>query len=139
MVAVRRALEARRIGGVRMARQLHRIANHQPATLRARDRALDEDEAALDVGADDFQILLGAVARAHVASHLLVFEDAARVLALTGRTMGTVADRHAVAGAHTAETPALHRTGKRSEEHTSELQSLMRISYAGFCLKKKSK
>src|SRR3546814_6361835 len=27
--------------------------------------------------------------------------------------------------------------GKRSEEHTSELQSLMRISYAVFCLKKK--
>src|SRR3546814_5816104 len=28
--------------------------------------------------------------------------------------------------------------GPRSEEHTSELQSLMRISYAGFCLKKKT-
>src|SRR3546814_9675874 len=28
-------------------------------------------------------------------------------------------------------------THKRSEEHTSELQSLMRISYAVFCLKKK--
>src|SRR3546814_2434014 len=28
-------------------------------------------------------------------------------------------------------------TSKRSEEHTSELQSLMRISYAVFCLKKK--
>src|SRR3546814_4177391 len=28
-------------------------------------------------------------------------------------------------------------TGERSEEHTSELQSLMRISYAVFCLKKK--
>src|SRR3546814_3662782 len=28
--------------------------------------------------------------------------------------------------------------GSRSEEHTSELQSLMRISYAVFCLKKKS-
>src|SRR3546814_2987029 len=27
----------------------------------------------------------------------------------------------------------------RSEEHTSELQSLMRISYAGFCLKKKKR
>src|SRR3546814_6158233 len=27
---------------------------------------------------------------------------------------------------------------KRSEEHTSELQSLMRISYADFCLKKKT-
>src|SRR3546814_10851719 len=29
--------------------------------------------------------------------------------------------------------------GGRSEEHTSELQSLMRISYAVFCLKKKQK
>src|SRR3546814_8328048 len=29
--------------------------------------------------------------------------------------------------------------GVRSEEHTSELQSLMRISYAVFCLKKKKK
>src|SRR3546814_5049050 len=33
---------------------------------------------------------------------------------------------------------AIARTGvQRSEEHTSELQSLMRISYAVFCLKKK--
>src|SRR3546814_6145714 len=36
----------------------------------------------------------------------------------------------------------LHRRGRfaveRSEEHTSELQSLMRISYAVFCLKKKN-
>src|SRR3546814_1938970 len=38
-------------------------------------------------------------------------------------------------GAHAA---ALPRQG-RSEEHTSELQSLMRISYAVFCLKKKNK
>src|SRR3546814_938932 len=30
-------------------------------------------------------------------------------------------------------------TKQRSEEHTSELQSLMRISYAVFCLKKKKK
>src|SRR3546814_7681379 len=30
-----------------------------------------------------------------------------------------------------------HRPNSRSEEHTSELQSLMRISYAVFCLKKK--
>src|SRR3546814_7898139 len=37
--------------------------------------------------------------------------------------------------------PALRcdRTIQRSEEHTSELQSLMRISYAVFCLKKKKK
>src|SRR3546814_13977289 len=31
------------------------------------------------------------------------------------------------------------QAGERSEEHTSELQSLMRISYAVFCLKKKKK
>src|SRR3546814_10248665 len=44
--------------------------------------------------------------------------------------------------------PPVHRQGAdgmtatvaaRSEEHTSELQSLMRISYAVFCLKKKTK
>src|SRR3546814_9476779 len=34
---------------------------------------------------------------------------------------------------------AMTRIGYRSEEHTSELQSLMRISYAVFCLKKKKK
>src|SRR3546814_1659883 len=33
----------------------------------------------------------------------------------------------------------LSRNQRRSEEHTSELQSLMRISYAVFCLKKKNK
>src|SRR3546814_4668211 len=32
---------------------------------------------------------------------------------------------------------AIEQAVKRSEEHTSELQSLMRISYAVFCLKKK--
>src|SRR3546814_4094560 len=32
----------------------------------------------------------------------------------------------------------LHGENARSEEHTSELQSLMRISYAVFCLKKKN-
>src|SRR3546814_3369840 len=37
--------------------------------------------------------------------------------------------------AHTAEM--FRKANYRSEEHTSELQSLMRISYAVFCLKKK--
>src|SRR3546814_3146696 len=35
--------------------------------------------------------------------------------------------------------PDLPQIACRSEEHTSELQSLMRISYAVFCLKKKKK
>src|SRR3546814_6167522 len=37
-----------------------------------------------------------------------------------------------------AMPPAAHMVTSRSEEHTSELQSLMRISYAVFCLKKKT-
>src|SRR3546814_9312633 len=36
-----------------------------------------------------------------------------------------------------ADTPEEQTEFTRSEEHTSELQSLMRISYAVFCLKKK--
>src|SRR3546814_5519759 len=44
----------------------------------------------------------------------------------------------AAARGRLAITTGLHRSGAaRSEEHTSELQSLMRISYAVFCLKKK--
>src|SRR3546814_10289199 len=44
--------------------------------------------------------------------------------------------------AHQGDLPSYSGIGKdraRSEEHTSELQSLMRISYAVFCLKKKKK
>src|SRR3546814_2809144 len=36
------------------------------------------------------------------------------------------------------DMPAYFHLSRRSEEHTSELQSLMRISYAVFCLKKKN-
>src|SRR3546814_10802929 len=39
---------------------------------------------------------------------------------------------------HHERTATLARMLRRSEEHTSELQSLMRISYAVFCLKKKN-
>src|SRR3546814_1277043 len=37
------------------------------------------------------------------------------------------------------QRPHFHDFSVRSEEHTSELQSLMRISYAVFCFKKKSR
>src|SRR3546814_9117422 len=48
------------------------------------------------------------------------------------RVRGPVRPRQADAITHPAFRP-------RSEEHTSELQSLMRISYAVFCLKKKKR
>src|SRR3546814_1384316 len=57
-------------------------------------------------------------------------EEVARI----ARLLGDLAGQRGLPG-----TPADHgvRGEGRSEEHTSELQSLMRISYAYFCLKKK--
>src|SRR3546814_3451134 len=46
---------------------------------------------------------------------------------------GVPQDKWDAAGGDARKLPSLH---SRSEEHTSELQSLMRISYAVFCLKK---
>src|SRR3546814_6661029 len=48
---------------------------------------------------------------------------------------GQARRQRAAIGAHRPVRQALF--ARRSEEHTSELQSLMRISYAVFCLKKK--
>src|SRR3546814_4446037 len=64
----------------------------------------------------------------------LIYEDAKTFLGIdeyknVGRWVKEISER-----------PAVRRgriVNKRSEEHTSELQSLMRISYAVFCLKKK--
>src|SRR3546814_2322622 len=52
---------------------------------------------------------------------------------LEDRRLGILVDRHDRAGV----LDAGQVLDRRSEEHTSELQSLMRISYAVFCLKKK--
>src|SRR3546814_1667297 len=52
----------------------------------------------------------------------------------TGQILSSLAD---LAKAMLERTRKLETDMRRSEEHTSELQSLMRISYAVFCLKKK--
>src|SRR3546814_5871840 len=81
---------------------------------------------------------------AHEAAHLEKLKDAGNgVVEIARGDLAQNADetRAALAqgsqiifqGAFLAE-----RWGGRSEEHTSELQSLMRISYAVFCLKKKT-
>src|SRR3546814_10814780 len=68
-----------------------------------------------------------------------------RSLADTGRRWQDHSVQRAIAGfiardrrfqRHQLADPLSHR--HRSEEHTSELQSLMRITYAVFCLKKKT-
>src|SRR3546814_14607764 len=50
---------------------------------------------------------------------------------------GKGSDRAAEGALRPAHAPCHATAVQRSEEHTSELQSLMRISYAVFCLKKK--
>src|SRR3546814_2912007 len=67
--------------------------------------------------------LVAALVGAVLVAVLAVFFQYTRV----GRALRAVADDHQAA------------LSVRSEEHTSELQSLMRISYAVFCLKKQNK
>src|SRR3546814_8423083 len=62
----------------------------------------------------------------------------------TGRPAGMSGKREPIVStgrfkSATASELATTAIRKRSEEHTSALQSLMRISYAVFCLKKKKK
>src|SRR3546814_8916966 len=66
-----------------------------------------------------------AVGFQHVGAHERALADKIRL---------RLADRPGEAGIIRCDRPV-----RRSEEHTSELQSLMRISYAVFCLKKKNK
>src|SRR3546814_3264238 len=56
-----------------------------------------------------------------------------------GRELGILGRRRRGTHLRHAEEPGgASRRAARSEEHTSELQSLMRISYAVFCLKNKN-
>src|SRR3546814_6496826 len=77
----------------------------------------------------------------HLDSHASYIEHWLKLLKDDDRAILTAA-----AKAEEAASLLLKLGGKiipeqfdRSEEHTSELQSLMRISYAVFCLKKKTK
>src|SRR3546814_2358375 len=74
----------------------------------------------LEIGAYAFDQLARAIQHLDIRSHCVGFDLVVRRRLREGRCRS--------------------RQGKqRSEEHTSELQSLMRISYAVFCLKKKKK
>src|SRR3546814_10258223 len=58
---------------------------------------------------------------------------------LVGEGDGEDLARPAAVGREEVDEARRQNPGLRSEEHTSELQSLMRISYAVFCLKKKKR
>src|SRR3546814_1414309 len=83
------------------------------AAVRGSEDAIEERDG--EIGASDATVQIGVDAAPY----------GDRVLVLEAIDRGLRASRQ------------LHRC--RSEEHTSELQSLMRISYAVFCLKKKKK
>src|SRR3546814_5464507 len=84
------------------------------------------------------------------AAALMVGNDCGEIPVVDegGQLVGVITDRdiacRCVAEGKSADTPVEEVmssslvTVTRSEEHTSELQSLMRISYAVFCLKKKN-
>src|SRR3546814_6821218 len=80
----------------------------------------------------------GRVARRQLVGHA--------ISRLYGSHVSAVLDGHRIALSAGNIGPGFAATAlgvpideDRSEEHTSELQSLMRISYAVFCLKKKNK
>src|SRR3546814_2534514 len=98
-----------------------------PYTPLSRSRARQAEHAAGAAEAEDRQ------AR-HVAAERQPLHQA-RVQA-GRRDPGGADGDHAVDGV--AGQAGLGQAALRSEEHTSELQSLMRISYAVFCLKKKT-
>src|SRR3546814_4970786 len=80
-----------------------------------------------DADHDFGQPVIKILAEAAVLDHLIEV--------LMSRTHDTDVDRDRLAAADTFDHPFLDKAQQRSEEHTSELQSLMRISYAVFCLK----
>src|SRR3546814_8415428 len=79
---------------------------------------------------------VGPAAQGHGLADQGLVDEAAEVGTHenSGRYIRSGRSRKYSAGATHRAAPAI---GRRSEEHTSELQSLMRISYAVFCLKKK--
>src|SRR3546814_4969932 len=81
-----------------------------------------------------------AVVRAHRQAQAPIVRNGRQDI--VGQAGGLAAEQESVALGEARGVMA-HRAagaeGERSEEHTSELQSLMRISYAVFCLKKKRK
>src|SRR3546814_1102771 len=103
------------------------LAEHLPADLHGH---------AADLGAGWGYLSVELLQRCPGITALDLFEAEARALELARVNLAPFATR-AKLGFHWHDVTAGLAQRFRSEEHTSELQSLMRISYAVFCLKKK--
>src|SRR3546814_3517512 len=100
--------------------QLHAMAGSLYVALKQDSEAEAALQRALELDSDNFSAL------ANLAKLRIQHRDFERARALVDRLMEIAGQRLSI------------MTLKRSEEHTSELKSLMRISYAVFCLKKKT-
>src|SRR3546814_3192571 len=88
--------------------------------------------AAIAAVAEDCGLSTGAIYRYFPSKSALFIEVLSSAVAHECEILAEIVDGDGTA------TQWLRDAVERSEEHTSELQSLMRISYAVFCLKKKT-
>src|SRR3546814_10871653 len=101
---------------------------------------LSKDGTEVDAAVDDRRRDILIVCGVAFAVTVLLSFYLAGTIARPIRRLARAADQVRSGKGRQFELPDFSRRGDeigRSEEHTSELQSLMRISYAVFCLKKK--
>src|SRR3546814_3288985 len=98
---------------------------------------LDQPEATSEALRDGW-LRTGDLAVVDADGYMTIVDRAKDLIISGGENIASVEVEHALC-AHPAvsEAAVVGVPDERSEEHTSELQSLMRISYAVFCLKKK--
>src|SRR3546814_8092021 len=92
-----------------------------------------------DVCSSDLVAILFAAVLLESAASIFLYERASQ-FSINGDKARRLAEHLVLSGKLIEEAPRSQRdtvASERSEEHTSELQSLMRISYAVFCLNKK--
>src|SRR3546814_10289154 len=90
-----------------------------------------------DVCSSDLGRVAGGIEDAHVGEGDLVVAVGRAVAAPAGKGIIGHGSGSPFQQGHVVVSLRPPSSSRRSEEHTSELQSLMRISYAVFCLKKK--
>src|SRR3546814_4944185 len=114
----------RRHASERLAMFLHSVSE------RFRELGKSADEFSLPMSREDIASYLGMVIET-VSRTFSRFQDDG-IISVRGRQLRILDHKRLSQLVHEPE-----ERRARSEEHTSELQSLMRISYAVFCLKKK--